>query len=102
MIIRLIALVLSLTACSNEPTASCMIGCFRQNESRLQLKIKNEKTTDLHVILKKLDQVDGYLSSNYDPVNKIVMITYNNALARKMNYIQLFESAGYLIDHQGK
>ena len=57
MIIRLIALVLSLTACSNEPAASFTLGCFRENESTLQVKIKNEKTTDLHVILKKLDQV---------------------------------------------
>jgi hypothetical protein len=100
MIIRLIVLVLSLTACSKEPAASFTLGCFRENESTLQLKIKNEQTTDLHVVLKKIDQVDGYLSSSYDPVNKIVVITYNNALARKMNYVQLFESAGYLIDYQ--
>ena len=100
MIIRLIALVLSLTACSNEPAASFTLGCFRENESTLQLEIRNKQTTNLHVVLKKLDQVDGYLSSSYDPVNKTVIITYNNALARKMNYIQLFESAGYLIDHQ--
>ena len=102
MIIRLIALVLSLTACSKEPAASFTLGCFRENESMLQLKIRNEQTKDLHVVLKKLDQVDGYLSSSYDPVNKIVVITYNNALARKMNYIQLFESAGYQIEHSGR
>ena len=102
MIIRLIALVLSATACSKEPAVSFTLGCFRENESTLQLKIKNEQTTDLHLVLKKLDQVDGYLSSSYDPVNKIVVITYNNALARKMNYIQLFESAGYRIEHQGR
>ena len=100
MIIRLIALILSITACSKEPAASFTLGCFRENESTLKLKIRNNQTTDLHVVLKKLDQVDGYLSSSYDPVDKIIVIPYNNASARKMNYIQLFESAGYQIEYQ--
>ena len=99
MIIRLLVLVVCLTACSKEREASFTLGCFRENESKLQFTIRNEKTTDLHIVLKKLDQVDGYLSSSYDPVNQIVEINYNNALARKMNYIQLFESAGYHIEH---
>jgi predicted Fe-S protein YdhL (DUF1289 family) len=95
MIIRLICIILCITACSKAPEDSFTPGCFRKNESILQFKIVTENTTDLHVILNKLDQIDGYLSSSYDPLNKIVKIKYNNALARNINYVRLFEQAEY-------